>query len=68
MFLKLALVSAVIYVAIALVIEVAVMILARARGGSGFYTSPLGWFILFGAFWLVSFFAAWRLIISKLTH
>jgi hypothetical protein len=59
-FLRLALVSAAIYVAFAIAIEVAFLVIARTRGVWGFYAPKAGWFVLFGVLWLVSFWIAWR--------
>ncbi len=64
--LRLALVSALIYVGFALAIEVALfvalLILAKIHGGSSIFISrPGGWFVFFGLLWFVSFWIAYRI-------
>jgi hypothetical protein len=59
--LRLGLVSALIYVGFALAIEVALLILAKLTGGSSLSPSKPGWFVFFGALWLVSFSIAFRM-------
>jgi len=64
--LRLALVSALIYVGFALAIEVALFvalfILAKIHGSSSFFMSrPSGWFLFFGVLWFVSFWIAYRI-------
>ena len=58
--LRLALVSALIYVGFALVIEVALLILAKLAGGYIFMAPKLGWFVFFGVLWFISFWIALR--------
>ena len=60
--LRLALLTALIYVGFALAIEVALFILAKIHGGCGIFMSrPGGWFLFFGVLWLVSFLIAYRM-------
>ena len=60
--LRLALVSALIYVGFALAIEVALFILAKIHAGYGiFMSTPGGWFLFFGVLWFVSFWIAYRM-------
>jgi hypothetical protein len=59
--LRLGLVSALIYVGFAFVVEVALVALAKLTGGSSLSASRPGWFVFFGGLWLVSFWIAFRL-------
>ncbi len=59
--LRLALVSALIYVGFALTVEVGLMILSRVYGGAGLFMSRPRWFVFFGVFWFISFWIAFRL-------
>jgi hypothetical protein len=56
--LRLALVSALIYVGFALAIEIALFTLAKSTGGSLLGASRPGWFVLFGVLWFFSFLIA----------
>jgi len=59
--LRLALVSALIYVGFALAIDVTLFIFAKINGSSGIFMSRPGWFVFFGVFWFVSFWIAFRM-------
>jgi hypothetical protein len=59
--LRLAIISAAIYVGLALAVEIALFSVAKIRGGSGIYMSRPMWFIFFGVFWLISFWMAFRM-------
>jgi len=59
--LRLGLVSALIYVGFAFVVEVALVALAKLTGGSSLSASRPGWFVFFGGLWLVCFWIAFRM-------
>jgi hypothetical protein len=59
--LRLAVVSALIYVGFAFAIEVTLLSLARMRGGVIFGMSKPLWFVFFGVFWFISFYIAFRI-------
>ena len=60
LFLRLALVSAAIYVCLAMAIEIATLVIAGTKGSFGFYAPKPAWFVLYGALWLLSFWIAWH--------
>ena len=60
LFLRLALVSAAIYVSFAMAIEIAILVIARTRGSFGIYAPKPAWFVLYGGLWLLSFWIAWH--------
>jgi hypothetical protein len=58
--LRLPLVSALIYVGLALAVEVGLMVLSRIYGVTSLFASRPGWFAFFGVFWFISFWIAFR--------
>ncbi len=65
MILRLALLTCAFYLAIAILIEVASLILARLLGGFAISTKPWGWALIFGFMWLISFTLAWHVFRAK---
>ena len=59
--LKLALLSSLFYVGVALLLQAGVFAIAYAKGAVGISNSPLRLGILFGIIWLISFIAAWHI-------
>ena len=55
MILKLAFLSCVFYMGAAILMEMALLLVARFSGSSPFSASRSGWFVLFGLIWLGSF-------------
>lgn len=59
--LRLAVVSALIYVGFAVAIEVWVSVTVKMGNAVTITASKAGWYVLFGIFWLISFSIAFRL-------
>jgi len=59
--LRLAFVSALIYVGFAIAIEVWLFVATKMWGSATIFATRTGWFVLFGIFWLISFSIAFRL-------
>ena len=59
--LRLALVSALIYVGFAFAIEIALLSLMTIRGIAGLHMSRPALFVFFGVFWFISFWIAFRM-------
>ena len=59
--LRLGLVSALIYVGLALAVEIALFTLAKLKGCYSLWASKPGWFVFFGVLWFVSFWIALRM-------
>jgi hypothetical protein len=66
MILKLAFLSCVLYMAVAILMELALFLVARFSGGSGLFANRAGWFVLFGLIWLGSFGLSYHLVVSGL--
>jgi len=64
--LKLALLSCVFYVGIAILMEAGLFLWARLAGSAGFFASRAAWFVLFGMIWLGSFSLAWHIVLTSL--
>jgi hypothetical protein len=63
MVLRLALMTAVFYLGMAVLLEATIIIISRIReGGFGLYGTRWGWTLLFGLLWLASFSLAWRVL------
>jgi hypothetical protein len=58
---KLAFVSAVIYVGLILAINALLLVVARLKGSAGMYMSRPSWFVFFAATWTLSFWIAYRM-------
>lgn len=71
-FIKLALLTCAFYLTIAVVLEIAFMVLSAAKGGMMVHGGIRAWGILFGVVWLVSFTGAFYIveasIRAKLAH
>ena len=59
--LRLAVVSALIYVGFAVAIEGWLFVATKVWGSATMLATKTGWFALFGIFWLISFWIAFRL-------
>ena len=68
--LKIATVTALLYVGLAAALDIAVTIIGRTKeGGFGLYFTSWGWYVLFGLLWIASFSVAKRIVLaSLLTH
>ena len=66
MILKLAAVTCGIYFGLALIVRLASIVLARVSGGWMFFGRFWEWAAIFGIGWLISFLAAWRLVVVPL--
>ncbi|HKW16290.1 MAG TPA: hypothetical protein VJO35_02155 [Terriglobales bacterium] len=63
---KLALVTCVFYVGVSLLMDGAIFGMALWKGSFAVGASRTTWAVFFGAVWLVSFFASWRVVVSPL--
>jgi hypothetical protein len=59
---KLSLLTCGFYLGFSILMDVIILVLARAKGSFAFGGKPLGWVIWFGAIWLLSFVIAWHLM------
>ena len=65
--LKLALITCAFYLAVAILMEAVLLVLAKVLGGLGVFMPRLGWIVIFGSVWLASFLLAWRIVMRSLT-
>jgi hypothetical protein len=63
---KLALVTCGFYLAISILLDVAVFGMAMWKGSSGVFASKSGWLLFFGMVWLMSFLLSWRIVFTPL--
>lgn len=66
MILKLAFLSCVFYMGVAISMELALFLAAKFSGGSGLFANRAGWFVLFGIIWLGSFGLSYHIVVSGL--
>jgi hypothetical protein len=62
---RLALLTCLIYLTVAALMELAIFLLARSLGSFAFAGKPLGWTIWFLGVWLVSFRFAWYILVTR---
>ena len=60
--LKHALLTAGLYLSLAILLQAVLFLIARAGGAVGIRYSRVAWVLIFGVFWLFSFFVAWRIL------
>ena len=60
--LKLAFLTCVFYLGIAIVLETGIMLWARHSGTVGYAASRSLWFVFFGVMWLACFSLAWHIV------
>ena len=63
---KMALVTSALYIGIAILLEVALLLVAYKTGGIGYVLSPWKWGFVFAIVWLISFALAWRIYMVRL--
>ena len=64
---KMALVTCAFYIAIAIVLEVALLLVVYKKGGIFYHLNPWGWGLVFAVVWLISFALAWRVFMVRLS-
>jgi hypothetical protein len=60
--LKLAFLTCIFYLGIAIVLETDILLWARHAGSVGYAASRSLWFVFFGIIWLVCFSLAWHIV------
>lgn len=60
--LKHAFLTAGLYVSLAILLQIVLVLIARVGGSVGIRYSRIAWVLIFGVFWLFSFFVAWRVL------
>ncbi len=60
--LRLALLTCAFYLAIAVLTEAAVFVLAGVKGSFGYMSTRWGWAVWSGVMWLISYTLAWRIV------
>lgn len=66
MILKLAFLSCVFVMGVAVLMEVALFLLAKFSGSATFSATQTGWFLLFGIVWLGSFGLSYHIVVTGL--
>ena len=63
--LRFALLTCVFYLGMAAILEGAFFVFAYVRGGAGMFGTRLGWTILFGIVWLISFNLTYHIVTTR---
>jgi hypothetical protein len=63
---KLALVTCVFYLGVAILLDAGIFSMALWKGGSSISATKSGWTMLFGSAWLVSFLLSWRIVVTPI--
>lgn len=63
---KLAVVTCAFYLGISILLDAAVLGLAKWKGSFGIFFTRSGWIVLFGIAWLVSFLLSYRIVVAPL--
>lgn len=61
---KMALITCAFCIGVSLLLEVALLVVVRIRGGILYTLNPMPWALLFGVVWLISFALAWRVFMT----
>ncbi len=65
---KLAALTCVFYLAIALIMEGIIFAVGSIKGSFGLYATRWGWLFIFAVAWFISFSLAWRIVSKNFLH